>query len=78
MITEGAYSRVFEVTPDHETVWEYIGPAGLTSSEGGLPTHTLYRAYRIPYEWVPQLQKPVEKAVVPAPEMDSRLMYIPK
>ena len=78
LITEGAYSRVFEVTPDHETVWEYIGPAGLTSSEGGLPTHTLYRAYRIPYEWVPQLQKPVEKAVVPAPEMDSRLMYIPK
>jgi len=25
----------------------------------------VYRAYRVPYEWVPQLKKPVEKAVIP-------------
>ena len=25
----------------------------------------VYRAYRLPYEWVPQLEKPVEKEIVP-------------
>ena len=25
----------------------------------------VYRAYRLPYEWIPQLEKPVEKEIVP-------------
>ena len=25
----------------------------------------VYRAYRVPYEWVPQLEKPEEKEIVP-------------
>jgi hypothetical protein len=25
----------------------------------------VYRAYRLPYEWVPQLEKPEEKEIVP-------------
>jgi hypothetical protein len=29
------------------------------------PINQIYRAYRVPYEWVPQLPKPVEKAVIP-------------
>ena len=27
--------------------------------------NTVYRSYRVPYDWIPQLEKPVEKAVVP-------------
>ncbi|MNE30177.1 hypothetical protein D3C81_1880930 [compost metagenome] len=25
----------------------------------------VYRAYRVPYEWVPQLERPVEQAIEP-------------
>jgi hypothetical protein len=59
LITEGAGSRVFEVTADKKLVWEYMsaGPDGALSS--------VYRAYRVPYEWIPQLTKPVETAVKP-------------
>ena len=76
MIVEGAYSRVFEVTPEKEIVWEYMGPT-MQRDDNPMIRHSLYRAYRVPYEWVPQLTKPVETAVVPAPEMDSRKGYIP-
>ncbi len=27
--------------------------------------NTVYRAYRVPYDWVPQLERPVEEAVIP-------------
>lgn len=27
--------------------------------------NTVYRCYRVPYDWVPQLKRPVEKAVIP-------------
>ena len=46
LITEGEggnRGRVFEVNPDKEIVWEYYSP---------LKIH-LYRAYRIPPDWVP-------------------------
>jgi hypothetical protein len=53
LICEGnPQGRFFEVTPNKEIVWEYVFPWGMC-----------YRAYRVPYEWVPQLQKPVEVAV---------------
>lgn len=54
LICEGNDGRLFEVTSKKEIVWEYMSPSG-----------TSYRAYRLPYQWVPQLEKPVEKAVIP-------------
>lgn len=53
MICESTSGRVFEVTPEGETVWEYVDPAGF-----------LFRAHRYPYDWVP-LDRPVETAVLP-------------
>jgi hypothetical protein len=44
LITEGANGRVFEVTNKSEIVWEYKTTTRLQQ---------LYRAYRIPPEWVP-------------------------
>ena len=45
LITEGDNGRVFEVSYDSkDIVWEYISPSR---------AHDIYRAYRIPPEWVP-------------------------
>ncbi|HXC60673.1 MAG TPA: aryl-sulfate sulfotransferase [Steroidobacteraceae bacterium] len=59
LITEGPTGRVFEVTSQKKIVWEYIAP----SSNGA--RNAVYRAYRLPYEWIPQLPKPAQQAVVP-------------
>ncbi|MHC4596790.1 MAG: arylsulfotransferase family protein [Planctomycetota bacterium] len=60
LITESLTARVFEVTPGKEIVWEYIRP---NEGDGVCP---VFRAYRIPYDWIPQLKKkPIEKAVIP-------------
>lgn len=62
LICEGSTSRIIEVTPEHEVVWEYVNPYNYVP----YMKHTYtYRAYAVPYEWVPQLAKPVETAVVP-------------
>jgi hypothetical protein len=45
LITEGASGRLFEITADHETVWEYISPWTLPSSFG--PTPAVFRSFRI-------------------------------
>ena len=47
LITEGSDGRVFEVTPDHEIVWEFISPY---KGHVQLPMNMTYRAYRVPYE----------------------------
>lgn len=60
-ITEGSGGRLIEVTARHEIVWEYISPYSGADSK----SNHVYRAYRVPYEWVPQLEKPVEKAIAP-------------
>jgi hypothetical protein len=60
LITEGSDGRIFEVTPDHELVWEYISPYW---RQGAMHLNLVYRAYRAPYEWVPQLEKPREVAI---------------
>lgn len=72
LITEGGNGRLIEVTPELQVVWEYISPVSLISHEGppGLPPQKvpntqIYRAYRVPYEYVPQLDKPQEEAVIP-------------
>jgi Arylsulfotransferase (ASST) len=61
LITEGPGGRVFEVTKDGTIVWEYIFPV----FGGARSSNALYRAYRLPYDWIPQLTHPKEKAVTP-------------
>lgn len=60
LITEGSDGRIFEVTREHQTVWEYISPYWGT---GRLALNMVYRAYRAPYPWVPQLERPKETAI---------------
>ena len=61
LITEGPGGRLFEVTTEGEIVWEYIHPVYVGARE----SNSVYRAYRVPYGWIPQLQTPAELAVVP-------------
>lgn len=61
LITEGAPGRIFEVTADGETVWEFMNIPG----EGPRRSNSVYRAYRFPYSWLPQLDMPEELSVVP-------------
>lgn len=68
LITEGADGRIFEVTREHELVWEYISPY-----KNKRNANMVYRAYRAPYEWVPQLEKPRETAIVPIDVADFRV-----
>ncbi|ABO48909.1 conserved hypothetical protein [Desulforamulus reducens MI-1] len=70
LITEGSGGRIIEVTPDHEIVWEYISPYWGES----FPMNLLYRAYRVPYEWVPQLETPKE---VPIERIDVKTFRVP-
>jgi hypothetical protein len=60
LITEGSNGRLFEVTPEYELVWEYVSP--FTDRRN---TNMVYRSYRVPYAWVPQLEKPKEIAIEP-------------
>lgn len=57
-VCEGTTGRFMEFTPQGELVWEYLYPQ--------LGDQLVYRAYRIPYDWVPQLpqQNEVEIARV--------------
>ena len=56
MVTEGAGGRIFEVTREYEIVWEYVSP--YFSRERHM--NAVYRAYRLPYSWVPQIDRPRE------------------
>jgi hypothetical protein len=62
MITEGSDGRIFEVSPEYKMVWEYINPY-YSRNLGGI-LNMVYRAYRVPYEWVPQLEPPRENSIV--------------
>jgi Arylsulfotransferase (ASST) len=59
LVTEGPDGRIFEVTREGTIVWEYVFP--LFAGAGARPTNSVYRAYRLPYDWHPQLARPVEK-----------------
>ena len=61
MITEGSGGRIMEVTADHDLVWEYISPYW----GHHFRMNMVYRAYRAPYDWVPQLDRPRETAIEP-------------
>jgi len=59
LITEGNNGRMFEVTRQQEIVWEYLSPYLQKQRK----SYLVYRAYRVPYEWVPQVEKPQETAI---------------
>jgi hypothetical protein len=70
LITEGTQGRVFEITPKGEIVWEYVAPPG----EGPRASNAVYRAYRIPYAWLPQVAKPAE---TPVARPDAAKFHVP-
>ncbi len=61
LVTEGSDGRVLEVTASHEIVWEYISPYWGKRTNMNM----VYRAFRVPYVWVPQLDAPRETPVEP-------------
>lgn len=63
LITEGGCGRFLEVTPSHEIVWEYISPYFSRKRQ----MNHVYRAYRVPYHWAPQVKIP-DETPVQAPE----------
>jgi hypothetical protein len=72
LITEGAPGRVFEVTGGDrpEIVWEYMQASGT----GPFASPAVYRAYRLPYGWIPQLERPKEVAI---PRADLATFRVP-
>jgi len=71
LITEGSDGRIFEVTPGHQLVWEYISPYW---RKPPLELNLVYRAYRAPYEWVPQLPRPREIRIT---RLDNKTFRVP-
>jgi hypothetical protein len=69
LVTEGASGRLLEVTRESKIVWEYIYPV----FSGANSSNAVYRGYRIPYDWIPQIQRPAERPVVPPPVADYRV-----
>ena len=67
LITEGSDCRIFEVTSEKEVVWEYYAP--FNTKDG-----YIYRAYRYPYSYVPQLEEPLE---VPVERIDNSTFRLP-
>ena len=71
LITAGAGGRMFEVTVKGEIVWEYMYPL---FSGANNASNAVYRSYRIPYGWIPQLVAPAaEKPVTPPALGDFRV-----
>jgi hypothetical protein len=70
LITEGSDARIFEVTAEHEVVWEYLSPYSSRKPK----LNMVYRAYRVPYAWAPQADKPTEIAV---PRLDNNRFRVP-
>jgi hypothetical protein len=62
LIAETMYGRIIEVTRESEIVWEYVSPYSVSDK---IFSSRMFRAYRVPYEWVPQLERPEERAVIP-------------
>ena len=69
LITEGANGRMFEVTKEGTIVWEYMN----SLFGGPQSSNNVYRAYRLPYDWIPQLPRPKEQAVVPPARGEFRM-----
>ena len=71
LITEGGTGRLIEVNTEGEIVWEFVSPW----KDKRHNLSVVYRAYRLPYEWIPQLEKPVEEAL---PIVDNSRFRIPR
>lgn len=69
LIAEGPDGRLFEVARDGKIVWEYIYPL----FSGPQASNAVYRAYRLPYSWIPQLPHPEEKAILPPQPAEFRV-----
>ena len=69
LITAGAGGRMFEVTREGAIVWEYMFPV----FGGANQSNAVYRAYRVPYGWIPQLPVPESRRVTPPPLGDFRV-----
>jgi hypothetical protein len=54
LITEGSTGRVFEVTRSGDIVWEYISPFEADSGPFVFFGRSIYRAYRVPPDWLPE------------------------
>jgi hypothetical protein len=64
------FSLVLEINPvTLEKVWEYISPV---FGKEVTTRNSIYRAHRVPYDWIPQLEKPEERSVVPPKLKDYR------
>lgn len=73
LITEGQSGRVFQITAQGETVWEYISPIFSEPKNGRPGFNRLYRATPVPYDWVPAGTPRSEQAVVPPVLKDFRV-----
>jgi hypothetical protein len=69
LVTAGAGGRMFEVTREGAIVWEYMYP----QFSGPAQANAVYRAYRMPYGWIPQLAAPTQRRVTPPPPGDFRV-----
>ena len=69
LVTEAVYGRMFELTPNHEIVWEFIEP-NWREHGSNLP---VFRGYRVPFDYIPQLEPPEATAVTPPSLREFRL-----
>ena len=51
------------MTAQGAIVWEYMYPV----FAGANASNAVYRAYRIPYDWIPQIARPAERQVMAPP-----------
>ncbi|MBS5522307.1 MAG: aryl-sulfate sulfotransferase [Clostridiales bacterium] len=72
LIDEGADGQMIEVTPQKEIVWEFINPIRNTHMPLS-QQFSVYRAYRLPYSWVPQLKVPKEHSIACVDVADFRV-----
>lgn len=64
LIDQGADGLFIEVTSAGEKVWEFLNPISRKGTPDSI-RYSVYRAYRVPYDWIPQLSRPEEIAVTP-------------
>ncbi|HHX77441.1 MAG TPA: thioredoxin, partial [Firmicutes bacterium] len=69
LVTLGGGGQIMELTPEKEIVWEYHCPYWGKY----MKLNYVYRAYRYPYDWIPQLDKPKEVAIERVDNNDFRM-----
>jgi hypothetical protein len=69
LVTAGAGGRMFEITREGAIVWEYMFPL----FSGANQSNAVYRAFRMPYGWLPQVAAPAQRRVTPPPPGDFKV-----